>query len=258
MRTLRNLRNLRINTHKGPCSYNVPSPLRSSRSTWSFPENHGGFASSPSTGALLNNILITGPSTEEHLDNIEKVLRRLSETCLRLKVVKCQFMKLECLGHRGDAEGFHPVEAKVEAIQEAPTPKIPTELTSFPGMLNFYGKFIPNLSSILEPLHSLLRKDVVWKWELEQQEAFDKAKNQLQSSDVLVHYDPEQELVVSWWYPSSPFGVSAVLAHVMEDRSQDHVASSSRALSTAERNYGNLDKEALAVAFALKRFHQFL
>ena len=94
-------------------------------------------------------------------DNIEKVLRRLSEADLGLKAVKCQFMKpvLECLGHRGDAEAFHPVEAKVKAIQEAPALKNPTELKSFLGMLNFYGKFIPNLSSILEPLHSLLRKN---------------------------------------------------------------------------------------------------
>ena len=59
------------------------------------------------------------------------------------------------------------------AIQEAPAPKTPTKLRSFLGMLNFYGKFIPNLSSILDPLHSLLRKDVVWKWEVEQQDAFD-------------------------------------------------------------------------------------
>ena len=159
-------------------------------------------------------------------------------------------------GHRVDAAGFHPVETKVKAIQEAPAPKTPTELRSFLGMLNFYGKFIPNLSSILEPLHSLLRKDVVWKWEVEQQEAFDKAKNQLQSSDVLVHYDPEKEMVVSC--DASPYGVGAVLSHVMEDGSERPVAYTSRTLSTAERNYGHLDKEALAVVFAVKKFHQFL
>lgn len=83
---------------------------------------------------------------------------------------------LECLGHRVYAEDFHPVEAKVKAIQEAPAPKNPTELKSFLGMLNFFGKFTPNLSSILEPLNSLQRKDNVWKWEVEQQQAFEKAK----------------------------------------------------------------------------------
>ena len=97
----------------------------------------------PSTGVLLDNILITGPSTEEHLDNIEKVLRRLSQAGLRHKAVKCQFMKpvLECLGRQVDAEGFHPVEAKVKAIQEAPAPKNATELRSLLGMLNSYEKY---------------------------------------------------------------------------------------------------------------------
>ena len=210
---------LTINTHKGRLHRYNRLPYGVASAPGIFQRTMEGLLQGiPSTGGLLDNFLITGPSTEEHLDNIEKVLRRLLEVGLRFKaVIKCQFTKpvLECLGHRVDAEGFHPVEAKVKAIQEAPAPKNPTELKSFLGMLNFYGKFIPNLSSILDPLHSLLRKDVVWKWEVEQQEAFDKAKNQLQSSDVLVHYDPEKELVVSC--DASPYGVGAVVAHVMED-----------------------------------------
>ena len=207
---------------------------------------------------MLDNILITGPNTEEHLDNIEKVLGRLSDAGLRLKAEKCQFMKpvLECLWHRIDAEGFHPVDAKVKAIKEAPTPTNPSELKSFLGMLNFYGTFMPDLSSTLEPLHELLRKDICWKWGTEQQEAFDKAKNRLHLSDVLVHYDPEKELVVSC--DASPYGIGAVLAHVMKDGLEKPVAYASRTLSTAERNYGHLDKEAPAVVFAVKKFHQFL
>ena len=91
---------------------------------------------------------------------------------------------------------------------------------------------------------------------MEQQEAFDKTKNQLQSSDLLVHYDPKKELVVSC--DASPYSVGAVLSHVMEDGSERPVAYASRTLSTEERNYRHLDKEALAVVFAVKKFHQFL
>ncbi|KAL9978544.1 hypothetical protein ACROYT_G016071 [Oculina patagonica] len=239
---------LTINTHKGLFRYNR-LPYGVSSAPGIFQRTMGLLQGIPSTGVLLDNILITGPSTEEHLDNIEKVLGRLSDAGLRLKAEKCQFMKpvLECLGHRIDAEGFHPVEAKMNAIKEAPTPTNPSELKSFLGMLNFYGKFMPDLSSTLGPLHELLRKDICWKWGTEQQEAFDKAKNRLQSSDVLVHYDPEKELVVSC--DASPYGIGAVLAHVMKDGSEKPVAYASRTLSTAERNYGHLDKEALAVVY---------
>ena len=189
---------LTINTHKGLFRYNG-LPYGVSSASGIFQRTMEGLLQGiPSTGVLLDNILITGPNTEEHLDNIEKVLGRLSDAGLRLKAEKCQFMKpvLECLGHRIDAEGFLPVDAKAKAIKEAPAPTNPSELKSFLGMPNFYGKFMPDLSSTLEPLHELLRKDICWKWGTEQQEAFEKAKNRLHSSDVLVHYDPEK----SWWY----------------------------------------------------------
>ena len=96
----------------------------------------------PSTGVLLDKILISGSSTEVHLDNVEKVLERLSvlETCHQL------------LGDRVDAEGFHPIESKVEAIKATSTPTNTSELKSFQEMLNFYGKFLPTISSTLEPL----------------------------------------------------------------------------------------------------------
>ena len=90
---------------------------------------------------------------------------------------------------------------------------------------------------------------------MEQQEAFDKAKTQLQSSDALVHYDPEKELVVS--RDASPCGVGAVLYHVLGDESERPVAYAWRTLSTVERNYAHLDKEAPAVVFAAKSFTNF-
>ena len=99
-------------------------------------------------------------------------------------------------------------------------------------MLNFYGKFMPNLSLTLELLLELLRKTTSWKWSAEQQEAFRQTTNQLQSSDALVHYVTKKELVVSC--DASLYGIGAASAHVMEDSSEKPVAYASRILSTTD------------------------
>lgn len=103
-------------------------------------------------------------------------LKRLQEAGLRLKRAKCLFMKDEVmfLGHKVDATGLHPVNEKVRAIQEAPTPSNVTELKAYLGFLNYYNKFPPNLSTVLAPVHKLLQKDTKWQWEEAQDVAFKK------------------------------------------------------------------------------------
>lgn len=249
---------LTINTHKGLYRYNR-LPYGVSSAPGIFQRMMEGLLQGiPHVGVLLDNVLVTGSTNEEHLANLGKVLERLSEAGLRLKVKKCQFLKpsLECLGHRVDKEGFHPVEAKVEAIKNVPAPTNVTELKSFLGMINFYGKFLPNLSSTLEPLHELLRRETCWEWKSRQQKAYQAAKDLLQSSRLLVHYDPTKKLVVSC--DASPYSVGAVLAHEMSDGSEKPIAYASRTLSKPEKGYSQLDKEALAIIFAVKKFHQFI
>ena len=66
---------------------------------------------------------------------------------------------VEYLGHQVDAEGLHTTTEKLEAITKAPAPKNVRELRSFLGLLNYYGKFLPNLATLLHPLNRLLQKD---------------------------------------------------------------------------------------------------
>ena len=112
------------------------------------------------------------------------------------------------------------------------------------------------MSTILAPLHRLLCKDTKWKWSKAQAEAFKKAKDLLQSSSLLVHFDGVKPLLLSC--DASPYGLGAVLAHKMDDNSEKPIAFISRTLSPAEKKYSQLEKEALAIVFAVTRFHQYL
>ena len=164
--------------------------------------------------------------------------------------------KIEYLGHVISAEGLHPAKDKIRAILEAPAPSSVAQLRSFLGMVNYYGKFLPQFSSLLAPLYSLLQKQAKWHWGPDQEQAFTKVKHLMTSSKLLVHYDPVKELVLSC--DASPYGVGAVLSHIMEDGSEKPIAFASRSLAATEKKYSQLDKEGLAIVFGVKRFHQYL
>eukprot|EP00731_Ephydatia_muelleri_P017266 Em0010g364a len=118
------------------------------------------------------------------------------------------------------------------------------------------GKFLPNLSSVLAPLYTLLQKGSSWKWEKEQKDAFFKAKQMLTSAKVLILFDPKKELLLA--SDASPYGIGAVLSHRMEDGSEKPIAFASRSLSQAERKYSQLEKEGLAVVFGVSKFQLYL
>ena len=147
-----------VNTHKGLFRFNrLPFGVSSAPAIFQR-IMEGVLKGIPGVSIYLDDILITGKSEEQHLANLERVLKQLEVSDMRLKHDKCCFKMPEVtyLGHRIDKEGLHPTEAKTKAILQAPTPKNLTELRAFLGLLNYYGKFLPNLSTVLAPLHKLL------------------------------------------------------------------------------------------------------
>ena len=206
----------------------------------------------------LDDILVTGRSEEEHRKNLEEVLSRLQRHGIRLKKEKCRFFSksVEYLGHVINAEGVHTSPTKVKAIIEAPPPRNLQELRSFLGLINYYAKFISNLSSSLHPLHALLKVGQSWKWTGDCEEAFQLAKLSLIAAPVLAHYDPSIPLVVAT--DASAYGVGAVLSHRYPDGSERPIAYASRTLSSSEHNYAQVEKEALSLVFGVQKFHQYL
>ena len=129
------------------------------------------------------------------------------------------------------------------------------ELKSFLGLLNYYSRFLPNLSTLLSPLYQLLRKDVNWSWKKLQEDTFNKAKQLLQSPTLLVHYDCQKEIILSC--DASQYGLEAVLVQKMDNGSEKPIAFISRTLSPADKTYSQLEKEGLAIIFAVKKLHQY-
>ena len=126
----------------------------------------------------VDDILVTGATIEVHLDNLEAVLHWLQQHDVRVNKRKSVFLAetVTYLGHVIDAEGLHKSPILTEAIVQAPPPRNTQELRSFLGMLNYYGKFIPNLATLLHPLDGLLWSGVKWQWSAQCRQTFEKAK----------------------------------------------------------------------------------
>ncbi|KAM7288053.1 uncharacterized protein ISCGN_031742 [Ixodes scapularis] len=206
----------------------------------------------------LDDILVTGKTAGDHLKNLEQVLKKLSDKGVRVKKEKCEFLKasLKFLGHQVGEQGVAVLAENVQAILDAPQPQDSKQLRSFLGMVTFYGKFLPDLSTTIAPLNELLRKDVVWTWSKRCQDAFNMVKRLLVDAPVLAHYDPKADLQVSC--DASAYGLGAVLSRVYSNGDTRPIAFASRTLTSSEKNYSQLEKEALAIVFGVKKFHIYL
>jgi len=223
-----------INTHKGLFQFNrLPYGISSAPGIFQRVMDSL-LADIPGVVVYMDDILVTGPTESDHLAALEEVLSRMEKAGLRLKKMKCQFMvpSVTYLGYIVDSEGLHPTPEKIKAITEAPSPRNVTELKSYLGLLSYYSRFLPNISTILAPLYQLLRAS--WHWKAKQQAAFLESKQLLTSSRLLIHFNPKFEIVLAC--DASSYGIGAVLAHRLPDGTEKPIAFASRSLSSAEKN----------------------
>lgn len=101
-----------------------------------------------------------------------------------------------------------------------------------------------------------MHKDKKWQRNTIHQTAFEKLRNVLTSEDTLVHYDLKKKIILSC--DASQYGLGAVIEHEMEDGSVRPVMFASKTMNAHESNYVQVDKEATAIVFELKKFHQFV
>uniref|UniRef100_F1KWN3 RNA-directed DNA polymerase n=1 Tax=Ascaris suum TaxID=6253 RepID=F1KWN3_ASCSU len=204
--------------------------------------------------AYFNDIIITGGTISEHNRRPEAVLQRIHNYGFRVRMEKCAFLKTEinCLGFVVNAEGGCLDPAKIEAIHKMPPPKNVSQLRAFLGLVNFYGTFVKDLHKLRAPLDALTKKDAKYKWTSQCQSSSDRIKATLASDLLLTHFNPNMPIVVA--ADASNYGIGAVLSHRFPNGSERVVYHASLTLTPAQKNYSQIEKEALALIFAVQKF----
>ncbi|XP_055590803.1 uncharacterized protein K02A2.6-like [Uranotaenia lowii] len=249
---------LTINTHRGLFRFNRLAPgVKSAPGAFQQLMNTM-IAGLKSVDSFLDDILLYSRTEEEHRSILDGLFTRLQDYGFHLREEKCNLMQrqIRYLGHIVNASGLRPDPAKVEAIVKMPAPTDVSTLRSFLGAVNFYAKFVREMHTLRRPLDALLKQDVKFEWNQDCQRFFRRFKEVLQSDLMLTHYDPNLEIIVA--ADASQTGIGACILHKFPNGAFKAVAHASRSLTQAERQYGQIEKEGLALVFAVTKFHRML
>ena len=213
----------------------------------------------PCVARIVDDLLIWGEgetiekAMQDHDVNVERMLERAQSANLKLNPEKLKYKMttVKFAGYILTANGGHkPDPEKVAAIVEMPAPQDVAGVRRFLGMTNYFAKYLDGLSGMSEPLRQLTSDKVEWQWTHEQEEAFRKIKAALSSAPLLAFFDKEFDTTAQCDASQSALG--AVL--MQQGRP---ITFASRTLTPAEINYAQIEKELLAVVFALERFDHY-
>jgi hypothetical protein len=246
-------------THEGLYEFNV-MPFGMSTAPATFQRLMSGLLKDMQgkASAYLDDILICSKSLEEHCETLEEVFRRLDTAGLKVNGSKCHFgaKSVKYLGYVVSDEGIQTDEDKVKAVSAFPEPKNLTQLRSFLGLVGYYRRFVEKFATISEPLIELTRKGTLFHWNNARQHAFEELKFQLSTAPILQYPDFTKEFRLST--DASDYGVGAVLSQLDQEGRDKPIAFASRTLNSAEKNYAVVEKEALAMIWAIQYFRHYL
>lgn len=202
----------------------------------------------------LDDLIVFGKSLKDHDKNLNEVFERLRQVNLKIHPGKCTFLRKEVLylGHVISDKGIHPDPAKAAAMSNYPTPTNADEVRRFVAFANYYRKFIPNFATIAIPLNKLLRKNVEFNFNEDCQKSFHLLKTILSSPQILQFPNFDEEFILRT--DASGFALGAVLSN-FDDKL---IAYASKTLSSAEKNYSTIEKELLAIVWAIRHYRPYL
>jgi hypothetical protein len=217
------------------------------------------FGSLEGVECFIDDIIIFSEDWPGHVLLVDEVLGRLSDAGLTAKPSKCMFgySDLVFLGHQVSVETISPREQKVNEILAVPRPVTKHQLRSFIAMANYYSKFIPHFADLAEPLTSLTQKHHPNRiqWSSTQENAFQKIKEYLSKKPIMKILNTNKMMYVQT--DASNVGLAAALLQEY-DGILHPVRYLSRKLKKPELNYSIIEKECLAVIWAIHKLKVYL
>ncbi len=206
----------------------------------------------------IDDILIFSKTFEDHVLHLEKLFRAIKIAGFRIKFSKCTFgaSSVKYLGHIIKNNVVTPLTDNLISIKEFPVPKTRKNVRQFLGKINFYGKYIQNLTMILEPIHQLLRKNTVFYWSQNCQKSFEYVKNLLCKKPILTIFDPKLPIFI--YTDASLLGVGAVLKQPQPDGGLKPVAYFSKKLNESQKRKKAIYLECLAIKECVKYWQHWL
>ena len=206
----------------------------------------------PGVLGIADDIVIHGATENTHDGTVLVLCETARLNNLSLNSKKMQFKSTDCkfLGHRLTQDGIRVDPKKIEALIQMDPPQNVANLQSFNGMVDYLKKFSPVLSKLSEPLRRLCKSGVEWAWESEQQNVFEAIKQVITTLPVLTYFNKTKKLTIQC--DASKKGLGAVLLQKSKP-----VMYMSRALTETEQRYSNIERELLAIVFALERLNHY-
>ena len=207
----------------------------------------------PGVTGIADDMVIFGRNEEEHDRNLILFLETTRKNGLVLNKKKLQFKKEEVsfFGHRWNSTGISPDPKKTESILKMQFPPDKETMHSFLGLVNFLNRYTPKLAELCSPLRKLILKDSHYSPGDPEHAAFDAIKAEFRKKVILPYFDRHKETILQTDASKKGFG-----AVILQEEQPIYYAS--RALTSAEKNYQNLEREAQAAVWGMEKFHYFL
>ena len=218
----------------------------------------------PGTVGIADDVAVFGETAEEHDKNLMNLMIEAKKNGLVFNSKKCQIKQpeIEYFGMIISANGMKPDQAKVEDLKAMPAPTSKTELQEFLGLITYLGPYIRNLSAKSEPIRKLLCKETPFEWSEDYETVYEHLKTLISNEACLKFYDTEAPTYLMVDASQKGLGAALLQPDKLQDGSYTErtrpVVFASKSLSTAQKNYVNIEREMLAITFGIKRLHTYV